>query len=414
MRSWIISIFVATSIILLLSLSGLFTQKESKPFSDDELREAALSRNMSSNPSTYKELLKVVDTPENRLSKDKIALGKELYFNTILSKEQDISCNTCHMIDKDNNKNKPYSSMLLTPSKTSPKDCVVCHLSDQSGTDRLSTAIGYHQQENPFHLNTLSILNSALAKHLTWNGEVDTVEQEAGNSIKDPYKMNMSPSEVEQRLSLDKAYVEKFQKVFGDTQHMQAPTLTFLNVQKAIGAYVRTLLTRGDYDRFLDGDNNAISEKAKRGLTNFITFGCKGCHTGKSVGGQSIQKFPLRTYNSILDLTTTLHQGEGGREVSHFGFNFNTYHQYPFENIGGFMGKNDKQLFRVPILRNVTKTSPYFHNGSIAKLRDAIHIMAKYQLGLNITDTQTDEIIAFFKTLDGDIVDYTIDDKDNL
>ncbi|MBU1657579.1 c-type cytochrome [bacterium] len=404
----IIKIIIAALLVLLAS-SYLLSKKEKKQYSDDELRQTALSRDMSSVPSTYKELLKVVDSPQNRLTQEKIDLGKRLFFDKVLSKDRDISCDSCHMIDRDIKNKKTFSSMLLSKNAT-PNDCVVCHLSDQSGTDRLETAIGHRQQENPFHLNTLSILNSALAKHQTWSGEIDTVEEQAGASIQDPYKMNLNAEEAQQRLSLDTSYVLMFEKAFHDSQNPHMPTLTFENTQKAIGAYVRTLLTRSDYDKFLDGDNNAISQEAKKGLANFINFGCKGCHTGKAVGGQSIQKFPLRDYNSFLDLTNTFNENVKGRSVSQVSFNFNMYHPFPFENVGGFMGKNGQQLFRVPLLRNVTKTSPYFHNGSIAKLRDAVQLMAKHQLGMNLTDTQTDEIVEFLKTLEGSIVEYSIQD----
>lgn len=405
---------VIAALLIFQAASYLLTKKVNKQYSDDELRNTALSRNMSSVPATYEELLKIVDTPQNRLSKEKIDLGKSLFFDKVLSKDRDISCDTCHMIEKDPKQSKTFSNMLLSDNKVSPKDCVVCHLSDQSGTDRLATAVGHAQQENPMHLNTLSILNSALAKYQTWSAEVKTVEEQAGASIQDPYKMNLSASEVQQRLSLNNSYAEMFDKVFKDSNNPQMPTITFENTQKAIGAYVRTLLTRSAYDDFLDGDNSAISEKAKKGLANFINFGCKGCHTGISVGGQSIQKFPLRDYNSVLDLTSTFREEVKGREVTHVSLNFDMHHPYPFNNVGGFMGLNGQRLFRVPILRNVTKTSPYFHNGAVEKLRDAISLMAKHQLGMNITDTQIDEIVAFLETLEGNIVDYSIENKGSL
>ena len=403
----IISIIVI-AILVLFSVIKLLPKKEKQVYSDDELRQTALSRNMSSIPNKYEELLKLVDTPENRLSKDKIDLGRDLYFDTNLSKNRDISCATCHMISKDQNDKNVFQALVTSKSNTQT-DCVVCHLSDQSGTDRRTTAVGHEAKENPFHLNTLTTLNAALAKYQSWNGEVETVEEQSGNSIKDPFKMSLSEDEAVQRLTASSDYVEKFTLAFKESEEN---TITFENVQKAIGAYLRTLMTRSDYDRFLDGDNDAMSTEAKRGLANFINFGCKGCHTGISVGGQSIQKFPVRDYNSFIDITNSFK--DRGREVGGFGFNFNMYHPYPFENSGEFMGKNGEQLFRVPMLRNVTKTSPYFHNGSIQKIREAVFIMAKYQLGMTLTDDQIDEIVAFLKSLEGDIVDYKVLDKDEL
>jgi len=407
-------IFISASLALMLVLFGvskLLPKKEKQVYSDKELRETALSRNMSSIPSRYEEFLKLVDTPQNRLSREKIDLGRDLYFDTNLSKNRDISCSTCHMISKDQSDKKVFLN-LVTSKTNKQTDCVVCHLSDQSGTDRRTTAVGHEAQENPFHLNTLTTLNAALAKYQSWNGEVETVEEQSGNSIKDPFKMSLSEAEAIQRLRASSDYVEKFNLAFKDSSISDEKTVTFENIQKAIGAYLRTLLTRSDYDRFLDGDDSAMSPKAKKGLANFINFGCKGCHTGISVGGQSIQKFPLRDYNSFIDVTNSFQ--DKGREVSSVGFNFNMYHPYPFENEGKFMGKDGEQLFRVPILRNVTKTSPYFHNGSIQKIREAVFIMGKYQLGMNLTDEQIDEIVAFLESLEGDIVDYKILDKDKL
>jgi cytochrome c peroxidase len=173
-----------------------------------------------------------------------------------------------------------------------------------------------------------------------------------------------------------------------------------------LDVYQKTLLTRSAYDRFLEGDNQALSDEAKRGFRNFIQLGCKGCHTGITVGGQTIQKFPVRNYNHIIDVTGIFSTEYIGRDVAAFNFNFKQYHRYPFENKGGYLGKNDMQLFRVPILRNVTKTSPYFHNGAVFDLREAVRIMGKYQLSMELTEVQIDEIVAFLKSLEGDVIEY--------
>ncbi len=397
-------------LLIFFSVSMLLPKKEKRQFSDESLREAALSRDMSSTPKSYEELLKLVDTPENKMSKAKIDLGKDLYYDTILSKNKDISCATCHVLSK-NPKDKDIFLNMLTSKTNDNTDCVVCHLSDQSGTDRFETAVGHNGQKNQFHLNTLTTLNAGLAKYQTWNGSVATVEEQVGLSIQDPYQMNLSANEVEERLIADTNYTKKFNLAFVGSKEK---AVSFKNTKKAIGAYLKTLITRSDYDRFLDGDNNAMSKKAKKGLAHFLNFGCKGCHTGATVGGQSIQKFPLRDYNSIVDVTNSFNESEKGREVSKFDFNAKMYHPFPFENKGGFMGKNGDRLFRVPMLRNVTKTSPYFHNGAIAKIREAVYLMGKHQLGMNFSDEQLDEIVAFLKSLEGDVVDYEVLDKDEL
>ena len=126
----------------------------------------------------------------------------------------------------------------------------------------------------------------------------------------------------------------------------------------------------------------------------FISKGCKGCHTGMSVGGQSIQKFPLRSY--VAEYIGLLFSSDIGIKESPF----------PFENKGGFLGRDDNLRFRVPILRNVTKTAPYFHNGSVEKIEEAVRIMSKYQLGDEFTPKQIDDVVAFLKTLEGELVKY--------
>jgi len=391
--------------LLLTSISFILPTKEKRQFSDDALRVAALSRNMSSTPATYDDLLKLVDTADNKLSKEKIDLGRDLYHETMLSKDKDISCATCHVLSKDLNDKNIYLK-ALTSQTNNKTDCVVCHLSDQSGTDRFETAVGHGGAQNPHHLNTLTTLNAALAKYQTWDGNVKTLEAQVGLSIKDPFQMNLSKEETVKRLLSDTEYVKKFALAFDE--------ISFENVEKAIGAYLKTLITRSDYDKFLDGDNDAINAKAKKGLAHFLNFGCKGCHTGVTVGGQSIQKFPLRDYNSIVNVTNSFNEKDKGREVSNFNFNAKMYHSFPFENKGGFMGKDGEKLFRVPILRNVTKTSPYFHNGAVTNIREAIYLMGKHQLGMNLTHEQTDEIVEFLKSLEGDVVNYEVLNKDVL
>jgi cytochrome c peroxidase len=292
-------------------------------------------------------------------------------------------------------------------SKKQPNDmknannCVVCHLSDESGTDRLSTAIGYKGATNPHHLNTMTILNSSLAKYFTWNGEIKTLEQQINNSIQAPHKMNIKADELVKKLKNDEKYINDFNKVFKDKNQ---ENLTFINIQKAIAVYVKTLLTRSSFDEFLEGNNEAISQNAKRGLVNFMNFGCSGCHTGMSVGGQSVQRFPLRHFAGIHDLRPNLGSPPDFEIIDE---------TFPFENKGGYKGRADTQFFRVPILRNITKTSPYFHNGSVDKIREAVEIMGRHQVGLNLSNQQIDEIVEFLKTLEGNIVDYSKDTKVN-
>jgi len=344
-------------VTIIFSLPVILPTKKIKEFSNTELRERALSTNMLPIPKTYSELLKVVDNPDNPMTPEKIALGKKLYHDPLLSRDKDISCHSCHLLN-------------------------------EGGDDNLPTAIGYHGRANPSHLNSPTTLNAALAKRQFWNGSAKDVEEQAGGPIQAPFEMNMTPKEIEERLNSHPNYPTKFKEVFA------VEKISFKNVRDAIGAYERTLLTRGAYDRFLEGDNSALSTKAKKGMIIFMTKGCKGCHTGMSVGGQSLQHFPLRRYftdylGAIFDPNMEIKESP-----------------FPFKNIGGFLGKDDRQEFRVPILRNISKTAPYFHNGAVKELDEVVRIMSKYQLGNEFTPKQIDEVVAFLNSLDGEIVDY--------
>ncbi len=355
----ILPFFIGIVVVgIVLYLPFILPGRKYNTYSDKELRDMALSHNLLPVPKTYNELLKLVDNPKNHLSKDKILLGKILFNDTILSKDRSISCATCHKLNK-------------------------------AGVDNLPTAIGYKHRANPSHLNTPTVLNATLAKRLDWDGRVKSVEEQAAGPIQAHFEMNLTPKEAVERVKKNGYYKERFKKIFADG-------VTFENIQKAIGAYERTLLTRSRYDDFLDGNDSAMSKIEKRGLALFIDLGCKGCHTGMSVGGQSVQRFPLRRCKSIYDIKCMM-----------------TDRRFPFENIGGFLGENQQQRFRVPILRNIAKTYPYFHNGAIKKLKDAVKIMAEHQVGVELTKQQLDELVAFLKSLNGKIVDYiTVKEKD--
>jgi len=345
-------------VVLIISLP-FFIKKKTAVLTDAQLRERALSTTFKPVPKTYEGLLKVVDNPENPLSKEKIALGKALFNDTILSDDRTVSCASCHIL----------------------KD---------GGDDNLPTAIGVRRQPNPSHLNSPTVLNAALAKAQFWDGRAKDVEEQAGGPIQAPFEMHMTPEDVESRLNSHPEYPAKFREVFNEDN------ITFEQVRKAIGAYERTLLTRGAYDRFLEGDDNAISAQAKRGMTLFLTKGCKGCHSGMSVGGQSLQQFPLRRY--VSEYIGLWFEPDIRLRESPF----------PFINEGGFLGKNKELKFRVPILRNVTRTGPYFHNGAVDKIEEVVRIMSKYQIGNEFTPEQIDDVVAFLKTLEGDPVAYDI------
>ena len=356
-----ITLVTITGIIL---LPDMLPDRKFKVYTDDELRSEALNRGMKPIPKTIEGLLSVVDTKDNPMTSRKIKLGKELFFDPILSKDKTINCASCHLLNNGGDDNKP-------------------------------TAIGFHNRANPSHLNSPTVLNAALQKYQFWNGSAKDVEEQAGGPIQAPFEMNMTPEETIKRLKANSHYVEIFKKVFNIDD-----AITFQNVKKAIGAYERTLLTRGAYDEFLDGDNNAMNKKAKKGLANFINFGCKGCHTGMSVGGQSLQRFPLRGEATVQDFRLNVRIKPEYEIIDD---------KFPFENTGGFLGKNNDQIFKVPMLRNITKTAPYFHNGAVKEIEDVVKLMGIHQLGMNLTKIQIDEIVEFLESLEGEVVEYDIE-----
>jgi len=321
-------------------------------YANESLRQKALSKGLKSIPLDYETLKSQVDDKDNPMTLEKIQLGRKLFNDKNLSLDRTISCASCHDIKK-------------------------------GGEDSIPTAIGYMHQKNPKHLNTPTVLNTAYSKHFFWDGRASSLREQAKGPMQAHFEMASTPKLIEKRTGM-----------------------SFNEVTSAIAVYEKTLVTRGRFDEFLDGDDNALSKQEKRGLNLFIDMGCKGCHFGTSVGGQRIQKFPLRDYNSILNLTTTFNEKTKGRDVKNFSIRFKMYKPYPFANIGGFLGKNANKEFRVPILRNISKTAPYFHNGIVKSLREAIKYMSKYQIGVELEKDQLDALEAFLKSLDGDIVKY--------
>ncbi|MEA3370058.1 MAG: cytochrome c peroxidase [Campylobacterota bacterium] len=356
-----------------MNLFLLFLLSTLPLLANSSLIDKALSKGLKSSPTTLEDLKRKVDDLKNPISVEKILLGKKLFFDKNLSKDRTISCASCHDLQK-------------------------------GGEDSKPTAVGYLKQENPSHLNTPTVLNTAYSKHLFWDGRASSLREQAKGPMQAHFEMASTPELVQERVKEKPEYVTAFNTIFGND------SITFENITMAIAVYEKTLITRGRYDDFLDGDTQALNAEEKRGLNLFIDMGCKGCHFGPAIGGQRIQKFPLRDYNSFLNLTTTFNEKTKGRSVKDISFNFEMYHPYPFENRGGFMGKDGERNFRVPILRDISKTAPYFHNGVVKTLRESIKIMSKNQLGVDMSEDQLDAMEAFLKSLDGELVDYYLSD----
>lgn len=337
------------------------------------LRQLALEKGLQAIPSKYEQLKSQVDSIQNPMSDAKIDLGKKLFFDKNLSKNRDISCATCHKID-------------------------------EGGDDNLPTAIGDNHLQNPSHLNAPTVLNTAFSKHFFWDGRATSLREQAKGPTQATFEMASTPQLIEKRVKENRSYAPLFRDAFGNENNISFDTIT-----KAIAVYEKTLVTRGKFDAFLEGDDRALSQKAQKGLELFINLGCKGCHFGPAVGGQKIQRFPLRDYNSIINISSVYDEVMKKRHFSSIALNFKPRHPYPFENRGGFLGKNGTQKFRVPILRNITLTAPYFHNGMVSKLQDAIFIMGRYQIGVDLNKKQLQEIEAFLKSLEGKALNFDFD-----
>jgi cytochrome c peroxidase len=339
---------------------------------DNSLIQKALNKGLDPIPNNFEAIKKLFDNRENPITLEKIKLGKKLFNDKNLSLSRKISCATCHNINK-------------------------------GGEDGKPTAIGHKGLENPHHLNTPTVLNSAFATRLFWDASSPNLAHQAKGPSQAPFEMASTPKLIEQRVRENKFYIKQFKNIYKNNN-----SITFDNITKIIATYEKVLITRGTFDKFLEGDDKAISNKAKKGLELFINIGCKGCHNGEAVGGEIVAKFPLRPYNGLF-LPKFIYNGKRkildsvkiqfGKESA----------KYPFDNKGGFLGKGSTQIFRVPILRNITKTAPYFHNGMVKDLDEAILIMAKYQLGFDLNKEQISQIKEFLKTLEGEVVDLGID-----
>ena len=307
----------------------------------------------------FKPLPEVAESKENPVTPEKVELGKMLYYEPRLSKSGWISCNSCHNI-------ATY------------------------GVDNLPTSIGHRWQLGP--RNAPTTLNAALHTAQFWDGRAKDVEEQAKGPVLNPIEMAMdSPEAVVERLRSIPEYVELFKKAFPG----EKDPLTYDNVARAIAAFERTLMTPSKFDEFLKGDVNALTRKEKEGLKLFMELGCASCHNGPAVGGNTFAKFGVvEAYWEATRDFVTLDKPTMPMDVGKFAVTHK---------------KEDLYVFKVPSLRNISRTYPYFHDGSVWNLEDAVQVMAKVQLGKELTEDQVDKIVAFLKALDGEIPKHALE-----
>lgn len=248
-------------------------------------------------------------------------------------------------------------------SKSGLISCNSCHNLAIGGSDGMSAAIGHKWTANPHHLSSPTVYNAVFYSQQFWDGRSPHLEDQAQGPIQAGPEMAAPKDFVIGVVSSIPAYVESFKKAYGKTVE-----ITFEKIADTIAVFERTLVTPSRYDDFLNGKKNALTKEEQKGLKTFITKGCATCHNDIALGG---------TMNA-----------------------FNVTAQYKHMNVGDFKG-DANGMVRVPTLRNITETAPYFHNGQIATLSEAIKEMGRIQLGVDINDQETAEIETFLKALEG-------------
>ena len=248
-------------------------------------------------------------------------------------------------------------------SKSGLISCNTCHNLAMGGADGVSAAIGHKWTVNPHHLNSPSVYNSVFNDAQFWDGRSPHLEDQAQGPIQAGPEMAAPKEFVSGVVNSIPGYVNAFKKAYGDDVKV-----TFEKVADTIAVFERTLVTPSRFDDYLNGDEKALTSSEKEGLKTFIDKGCATCHNGVGIGG-SMQPFGVTA-------------------------------KYKFIDVGDFKG-DANGMVRVPTLRNITETAPYYHNGAIWSLKDAINEMGRIQLGVDLSDKDTDSIATFLKALEG-------------
>ncbi len=292
-------------------------------------------------------LPKDMATPEFPVTTERVELGRKLYFDPRMSADGTVSCSRCH-------------------------------LPALYGTDGLAKPRGAHDRVNP--RNAPTVLNAALQFKEHWRGDRVNVEDQAKQALIGPPSFgNADYAAAMAKLKSIPGYADLFAKAFPG----EADPITPDNWGRAIGAFERTLVTPSRFDAYLAGRADALSVAEQDGLRLFIDTGCVACHNGPGVGGGTFKKFGVT--EDYWKETGVQQPDKGRADVT--------------------KDPADLYVFKVPSLRNVAMTPPYFHDGSVAKLPDAVRIMAKVQLDKTLTDREIASIVTFLGSLTGRLPD---------
>lgn len=279
--------------------------------------------------------------PAPPIPPEQVDLGKRLFHDPRLSHDNSISCASCHDLSK-------------------------------GGTDQSRFSVGINGAVG--QVNAPTVFNSGLNVAQFWDGRAKSLEEQASGPVNNPAEMGSSWDEVIGKLSADMEYQALFQRIY--------PTgINAANIAGAIAAFERSLATQNSrFDRYLRGEKNALSEDELKGYRRFVNYGCISCHQGAGIGGNMFQRFGVMA-DFFNDRPPT--KADQGRF-----------------NVTGL--EEDRHVFKVPSLRNVAVTFPYFHDGSAKTLSDAVKVMGKYQLGKALSEEDVRLIVAFLHSLSGE------------
>lgn len=306
-----------------------------------EEREAPPSRAAVSEPSTS--AFEALPTQVS-VQRAKMRLGRRLFHDTQLSGDNTVSCATCHQLD-------------------------------HGGAEARRTSLGIRQQQGP--INAPTVFNAAYQFRQFWDGRAADLEEQAAGPVENPIEMGAEWASVLSRLKGDETYVQAFRGAFSDG------AITKDHVTEAIAEYERFLVTPSPWDRYLRGERSALNDQQRRGFAKFSSVGCPTCHNGRLLGGSSYQR---------MGLVHNYFEARGGEVTEADLGRFNVTHD-----------DADRHKFKVPTLRNVALTPPYFHDGSRASLEHAVRDMGYFQLGQRLSDSDIADIVAFLQSTTGEI-----------
>ena len=293
----------------------------------------------------FQPLPKDMGSAEFPVTRERVELGRSLFFDPRMTIDANMSCSSCHQ-----------------PAFY--------------GTDALAKPTGVRQRPHPRHVPTN--LNAGTSFVIHWRGDRTNLEDQVFQALTSPITSGQPDEKaVIDRLSGIPGYATLFKAAFPD----EPQPMTLRNIAKAIGAYERTLVTPSPFDAYLAGNQEALLPAARTGLEKFINTGCVACHNGVGVGSGMYQKFGV--VEDYWKATGSDPIDKGRFDVT--------------------KDPGDLYVFRVASLRNVAMTPPYFHDGSVATLPEAVKVMARVQLGVNLNDADTRDIVAFLESLTGEL-----------